>query len=225
MIGSLLIVLHAPEEHVIKSVDDVMMFVLKPGFIIYSLFVIGGSLYLIFKVAPKYGKQNVIVYVAICSLLGSMSVMAAKAFGVALKLTIEGNNQLDRFSTYFFAAAVLASALTQINYFNKALDLFSTNIVTPVYYVFFTSATIVASLVLFQGFGEGSTPVSTLSALSGFVIIFIGVFLLSLKAEARKNSFLLQSEPVSGDSRECLKLQVPKANNSLFSNDGLQDIE
>ncbi|KAJ1889853.1 hypothetical protein LPJ66_007813 [Kickxella alabastrina] len=65
-----------------------------------------------------------------------------------------------------------------MNYFNKALEQFETNIVTPIYYVFFTSATILASVALFQGFTD-STNKELASLFCGFITIFIGVFLLN----------------------------------------------
>lgn len=37
-----------------------------------------------------------------------------------------------------------------MNYLNKALDLFNTAIVSPIYYVMFTTFTITASVILFQ---------------------------------------------------------------------------
>ena len=40
--------------------------------------------------------------------------------------------------------------LTQINYLNKALDVFNTAIVSPIYYVLFTVATISASAIMFR---------------------------------------------------------------------------
>lgn len=46
---------------------------------------------------------------------------------------------------------VLASCLlTQIDYLNKALDLFNTAIVSPIYYVMFTLLSIIASVIMFQ---------------------------------------------------------------------------
>ena len=39
----------------------------------------GVILYLIFSVAPKHGNSNIFVYLAICSLIGSLSVMSVKA--------------------------------------------------------------------------------------------------------------------------------------------------
>jgi len=55
-------------------------------------------------------------------------------------------------STYFFLFLVAISAIFQLNYLNLALDLFSTAAVSPVYYVFFTSATICSNVLLFQGY-------------------------------------------------------------------------
>jgi hypothetical protein len=77
-----------------------------------------------------------LVYTTICSLVGSISVMACKGFGVALKLTFEGENQFGNLSTYVFLIVVVVCAVTQMNYFNKSLDLFSTNRVTPSKYTF-----------------------------------------------------------------------------------------
>lgn len=54
--------------------------------------------------------------------------MAIKGFGVALKLTLAGKNQLTHPSTYVFAIVVVVCILVQMNYFNKALDTFSTNV-------------------------------------------------------------------------------------------------
>ena len=97
------------------------------GFLLYICSVAILSLWLIYKVAPVHGKQNMLVYIAICSLVGSISVMACKGFGIALKLTFAGHNQLVYPSTYVFGITVIGCAVTQMNYFNKALDLFSTN--------------------------------------------------------------------------------------------------
>ena len=45
---------------------------------------------------------------------------------------------------------VAICVVTQMNYLNKALDLFNTAIVSPIYYVMFTLLTIVASIILFK---------------------------------------------------------------------------
>lgn len=94
----------------------------------YCIMVLGVSLFMIFKVVPVYGTRNPFVYISICSLVGSVSVMAIKAFGIALKLTFAGNNQLTHPSTYAFGLIVVICIVVQMNYFNKALEQFSTNV-------------------------------------------------------------------------------------------------
>ena len=45
---------------------------------------------------------------------------------------------------------VACCVVTQMNYLNKALDLFNTAIVSPIYYVMFTTLTVAANIILFQ---------------------------------------------------------------------------
>ena len=83
---------------------------------------------MIYGVSPKYGRTTPLIYISICSLVGSVSIMAIKGFGVALKLTFNGNNQLTHPSTYVFGILIVVCIMVQMNYFNKALDTFSTNV-------------------------------------------------------------------------------------------------
>ncbi|CAL1708597.1 unnamed protein product [Somion occarium] len=179
LLGSLIIVLHAPEDKNIQTVDEILHYAVQPGFLLYCFTVLVFSLVMIYAVAPRYGRTNAVVYISICSVVGSVSVMAVKGFGVAVKLTLAGNNQFTHPSTYVFAIVVTVCILVQMNYFNKALDTFSTNVVNPMYYVGFSTATIIASVILFQGFNTDN-PANSISLLAGFIVTFLGVHLLEL---------------------------------------------
>lgn len=48
------------------------------GFLAYITFVAVFSLYMIYRVVPTHGTRNPMVYLSICSLVGSVSVMAIK---------------------------------------------------------------------------------------------------------------------------------------------------
>jgi drug/metabolite transporter (DMT)-like permease len=182
LIGSVIIVLHAPPDRDVDSVDEILHFAVQPGFLVYCVFVAVFSVFMIYKIAPKYGKKNPLVYLSICSTTGSVSIMAIKAFGTALKMTFAGQNQFTHPSTYVFVIMIVGCILTQMNYFNKALSQFSTNIVNPLYYVTFTTCTLIASFLLFQGFNT-TEAVNTISLLCGFLIIFSGVYLLNLSRD------------------------------------------
>ncbi|TFY78230.1 hypothetical protein EWM64_g5782, partial [Hericium alpestre] len=192
LIGSLIIVLHAPEDKEITTVDEILHYAVQPGFLMYCLSVLVFTLIMIYSVSPRYGRTNPIVYVSICSLVGSISIMAIKGFGIAVKLTLAGNNQFTHPSTYVFGIIIAGCIVTQMNYFNKALDTFSTNVVNPMYYVCFSTATIVASLILFQGFNTDN-PTNTISLIAGFVVTFLGIHLLELsrKPDASVNGHAL----------------------------------
>ena len=124
----MIVVVNAPEDKDIQTVDEILGYAMKPGFLMYCLFVTVFSIFMVVRVVPTYGRRNPLVYLSICSLVGSISVMSVKAFGVALKLTLNGHNQLTHISTYCFAIVVVFCILVQMNYFNRALDQFSTNV-------------------------------------------------------------------------------------------------
>ena len=63
------------------------------------------------------------------------------------------------------------------------MNIFNAALVTPTYYVFFTSSTIVSSAILFQGFK--GTPTSIITVVMGFLQICSGVVLLQLSKSAK----------------------------------------
>ncbi|KAH9948033.1 DUF803-domain-containing protein [Amylocystis lapponica] len=193
LLGSLIIVLHAPEDKDIQTVDEILHYAVQPGFMLYCFTVLVFCLVMIYAVVPKYGRSNPLVYISICSLVGSVSIMAVKGFGVAVKLTFAGHNQFSHPSTYVFGIVCIGCILIQMNYFNKALDTFSTNVVNPMYYVGFSTATIVASVILFQGFNT-EDPANSISLLAGFITTFLGVHLLEI---SRKPEPLTAANPHS----------------------------
>lgn len=65
----------------------------------------------------------------------------------------------------------------------KALNLFNAALVTPTYYVMFTSATIITSAILFQGFKGTGIQIATV--IIGFMQICAGVVLLQLSKSAK----------------------------------------
>lgn len=187
LLGSVIIVLHAPPDKEIETVDEILEYAVKPGFLFYCFAVACYSLFMIYKIVPKYGHTNPMIYISICSTVGSISVMAIKAFGIALKLTLAGKNQFTHISTYVFIIVVVVCILTQMNYFNKALDQFDTSIVNPLYYVTFTTCTLLASFIMFRGFNTTSA-VNIISLLIGFLIIFSGVYLLNISRKENEGS-------------------------------------
>lgn len=177
ILGSTIIIIHAPEESVIENVLQIGRNMLSFGFVLYSFLAISLSIYLIFWVAPVHGQTNILVYIAICSSIGSLTVVGCKGLSIAIKLTVQGKSQLMNPLAWFFLIAVIVCITIQMNYLNKSLDIFNTSLVTPIYYVMFTSLTITASAILFKEFGQLTTK-NIIGSLCGFAVIICGVFLL-----------------------------------------------
>ncbi|KAM0891292.1 hypothetical protein ACQ4PT_026512 [Festuca glaucescens] len=177
VVGSTTIVLHAPQERDIESVAEVWDLATEPAFLLYAAVVLAAAFVLIFHFVPQYGQTHIMVYIGVCSLFGSLSVMSVKALGIALKLTFSGMNQLVYPQTWVFVLVVIACIVTQMNYLNKALDTFNTAVVSPIYYTMFTSLTILASVIMFKDW-DRQNPTQIVTEMCGFVTILSGTFLL-----------------------------------------------
>ncbi|XP_051133797.1 probable magnesium transporter NIPA6 [Andrographis paniculata] len=177
IVGSIVIVIHAPEEHTPSSVLEVWELATQPAFLIYVAATLSVVIVLMLHFEPLYGQTNILVYLGICSLMGALTVVSIKAIGIAIKLTLEGINQFEYAQTWFFFSVVVICVVTQLNYLNKALDTFDAAIVSPIYYVMFTTLTIVASAIMFKDW-SGQNISTITSELCGFITVLSGTVIL-----------------------------------------------
>ncbi|CAD6887432.1 unnamed protein product [Tilletia laevis] len=176
--GSIIIALNGPEQHASGDIKVFQKMFLSVGFLIWMGVSIITSLVLALLVAPKFGKKNMLVYIGICSLIGGLSVSTTSGLGSAILLSIRGENQFKHWFIYILLAFVVCTLLIEINYLNKALELFNTAMVTPTYYVLFTTCTLISSIVLFQGLQASASAILTI--VLGFLVICSGITLLQL---------------------------------------------
>ncbi|KAH9993914.1 DUF803-domain-containing protein [Xylariaceae sp. FL0662B] len=183
VLGSVIIVLNAPESSSVANVQELQKFVVTPGFLSYTGVIIVGCLFVALWVGPRYGKKNMFPYISVCSWIGGLSVVATQGLGAAIVAQIGGTPQFNQWFLYIVLVFVIATLLTEIVYLNKALNLFNAAMVTPTYYVYFTSTTIITSAVLFQGFKGTAMQIATV--VMGFLTICAGVVLLQLSKSAK----------------------------------------
>uniref|UniRef100_G3SLY0 NIPA like domain containing 1 n=2 Tax=Loxodonta africana TaxID=9785 RepID=G3SLY0_LOXAF len=199
ILGSTVMVIHAPQEEEITSLHEMEMKLRDPGFISFVVIVIVISLVLILVVAPKKGQTNILVYISICSMIGAFSVSSVKGLGIAIKELLERKPVYKHPLVFVLLAVLVLSVSTQVNYLNKALDTFNTSLVTPIYYVFFTSMVVTCSAILFQEW-YGMKAGDIIGTLSGFLTIINGIFLL----HAFKNTDITWSQLTSTAKEEVL---------------------
>ncbi|KAL3830261.1 hypothetical protein ACJIZ3_019063 [Penstemon smallii] len=185
VVGSIVIVLHAPGEHSISSVEEIWELATQPAFLLYTVSAVAMVLVLVLHCEPRYGQTNIMVYIGVCSIIGSITVMSIKAIGIAIKLTLEGYSQVAHIHSWIFAMVAATCVITQLNYLNKALDTFNTSVVSPIYYAMFTSLTILASAIMFKDW-SGQNASSIVSALCGFITVLSGTMVLHSTRDPEK---------------------------------------
>ncbi|CAO3641155.1 unnamed protein product [Cunninghamella blakesleeana] len=175
--GAIIIVLHAPEEGAAdNSIATFRSLMLSTGFMTYAVMAVGISLFLVYYCGPRWGNKNMLVYITICSLIGSLSVVFTQGIGGTIVHSLAVENQFNDWFVYLVLALTIVTLLVEIIYLNKALNIFNTALVTPTYYVIFTTLTIVSATVFYRGFDASGTDVTT--CVFGFLIICSGVALL-----------------------------------------------
>ncbi|KAM3414346.1 hypothetical protein BST61_g10992 [Cercospora zeina] len=184
IVGSVVITLNAPEQSAVSNIQEMQHYVIAPGFLVFAGVILIGCACVAFFVAPKYGKKSMMVYLTICSLIGGLSVVATQGLGATIIAAIGGEQQFNQWFTYVLLVFVTCTLLTEIIYLNKALNIFNAALVTPTYYVYFTSSTIITSAVLFRGF-HGTTN-QIIDVVMGFLTICSGVVLLQLAKSAKE---------------------------------------
>ncbi|KAJ3110116.1 hypothetical protein HDU96_006891 [Phlyctochytrium bullatum] len=180
VIGATMIVLHAPASSTTQTIPEFYRYVFAPGFLVYTGLMVVLLCVLIFYLQPRYADKTPLVYISITSLIGAYLVLSTSGFGAALVYSVRNwrtDNQFVIWGIYPLLAFVVLTIVTQIHFLNRSLGLFSAAVVTPIYYVFFTTATLVSSAVLFQGFPVDSAA-QGLSIVMGFLVIVGGVALL-----------------------------------------------
>lgn len=153
--------------------------------VLYALLVVLALITLIVGVATAHGTSNIMVYVAICSLLGSFTVPSSKGLGlVGQDIFDEGPSSSGARLLFLGLLGTLAiSILIQFFFINKALECFNSNMFEAIYYVTFTSTVILASALLFKEW-TALTLTDSLAMLCGLTTVCVGVILLRISQNA-----------------------------------------
>ncbi|XP_041949974.1 magnesium transporter NIPA4 [Alosa sapidissima] len=204
LLGSTIMVIHAPEEEEVTTLREMTEKLLDPGFLVYATILLVACVVLVFYASPRWGSSNILVYISICSLLGAFTVSSVKGLGIAIRTVFSDPSVLRNPLTWILLLTLVGSVVTQVNYLNKSLDTFNTLLVYPVYYVFFTTVVLSTSIVLFKEWWA-MTGVDIVGTLGGFLVIVLGVSMLHLFKDVPVTLMGLRSslcQPVGTPKRE-----------------------
>ncbi|KPP78845.1 magnesium transporter NIPA1-like [Scleropages formosus] len=183
--GSTVLIIHSPKSENVNSRAELEDRFADPVLWAYISVVLVILLMLIVWGAPAYGTSNIMVYVGICSLLGTFTVPSCKGLGLVAPDALAGTASSVRVLGLFLSllGTLAVSVLLQFTFINRALEIYSSSMFEAIYYVAFTSSVVLASAVLFREW-TALGVVDCLGMMCGLITIFVGVFLLHISQEA-----------------------------------------
>ncbi|XP_029200159.1 NIPA-like protein 2 isoform X1 [Acropora millepora] len=126
----------------------------------------------------RYDLENVVIFLLLVALLGSLTVISAKAVSSMINITLSGYSQLGHPLFYVMLIVMIATAIAQVKFLNRAMQSFDATVVVPTNFVLFTISAIISGIVLYKEF-YGLTFLEIFMFLFGCVLSFVGVYYIT----------------------------------------------
>lgn len=108
IVGAVFIVTYAPSSDEQLTMDLLEKYMAEKNFVAY-LFCLVATITSLFASKEAHKKRYVVIYILICSMTGSITVMCVKGVSTALILTFEGHNQFIYFVPWMLLGMILPS--------------------------------------------------------------------------------------------------------------------
>ena len=204
--GAVTVVLSAKQREKKLGPNELWETIKRWEFLLYVIITTVAIIVLMF-LSPKYGTKTILVNLGLVGLYGGYTALSTK--GVASLLSV---SYFDAFTYPIFYPLLLiliASAVMQIRYLNRALQTFNATQVIPTQFVLFTLSVIIGSAVLYRDF-EATTADRVVKFVCGCLLTFFGVYLITSKREPRDNEGYDEDEEEGGE--ESIRLIDEEAN-------------
>lgn len=126
----------------------------------------------------RYDLENVVIFLLLVALLGSLTVISAKAVSSMINITLSGYSQLGHPLFYVMLIVMIGTAIAQVKFLNRAMQSFDATVVVPTNFVLFTISAIISGIVLYKEF-YGLTFLEIFMFLFGCVLSFVGVYYIT----------------------------------------------
>ncbi|KAK5326432.1 hypothetical protein LTR93_003294 [Exophiala xenobiotica] len=129
---------------------------------------------------PRYGRRTILVDLGLVALFGGYTALSTKGVSSLLSTSLWKAFAYPIF--YFLVVILVLSALMQIRYLNRALQIYDSTQVIPTQFVLFTLSVILGSAVLYRDF-EHTTTEQAVKFVIGCLLTFFGVYLITSRRE------------------------------------------
>ena len=179
--GIAIVVIFAPLSMIFVGSSNLWTDVLfRPNFAIYLAWM-AVMLLILYPLSKKYGEKTVVIYVAMCAVFGSFSIVCAKTFSTMIKNAFEHGVETELLSPWPYGVLVMmvGTCFLAMSYVNTAMMTFGNSQVVPVYFALFTVAGVGAAAFVYHEFQCMETTGKAVAFFLGIVVSVVGVFMVS----------------------------------------------
>lgn len=177
IVGAFLLVTFSTKETSELTGRELAVYLRQWPFLVYVILEIIIFCTLMF-VQWRYDLENVVIFLLLVALLGSLTVISAKAVSSMVNITLSGNSQLGHPLFYVMLIVMITTAIAQVKFLNRAMQSFDATVVVPTNFVLFTISAIISGIVLYREF-YGLTFLEIFMFLFGCVLSFVGVYYIT----------------------------------------------
>ncbi|TGO87085.1 hypothetical protein BPOR_0251g00060 [Botrytis porri] len=166
--------------------------------------------------SPRYGKKTILVDLGLVGLFGGYTALSTKGVSSMLSSTLW--RALTTPVTYALLLVLVATAIMQVRYVNRALQRFDSTQVIPVQFVIFTLSVITGSAILYRDF-EKVTSENAVKFIGGCMLTFFGVWLITSGRPSHDDENVSEADVDGEEERIRLSTQEPTSDEVPFRND------
>ena len=136
---------------------------------------------ILYPLSRKYGDKTVVLYVALCAVIASLTIVCAKTFATMVSNGFANGMETEFLSPWPYAtlAVMVLTCVLSMGYVNKAMMAFGNSQVVPVYFALFTTAGVGSAAWVYQEFQCLRDTNQAVGFFVGISIAIVGVFLVS----------------------------------------------
>ena len=179
--GIVIVVFYAPLTVVFVSSknlwEDVLFTRNMAIYLAWMVVMIG----ILLPLSKKYGQKTVVIYVALCAVIASLTIVCAKTFSTMLSNAFANGFETEFLSPWPYVTLLVmtVTCVVSMGYVNTAMMHFGNSQVVPVYFALFTTASVGAAAWVYYEFNCIIDWYRGVMFFVGILTAILGVFLVS----------------------------------------------
>ena len=142
---------------------------------------------ILLPLSKKYGEKTVVIYVALCAVIASLTIVCAKTFSTMLSNAFANGFETEFLSPWPYVTLIVmtVTCVVSMGYVNTAMMHFGNSQVVPVYFALFTTASVGAAAWVYYEFNCIIDWYRGVMFFVGILTAILGVFLVSRSSKPK----------------------------------------